>query len=57
MNLVTGSRELDHGNRQKLYFNSKYLNASDFGDQPTAWTITAISGEMIGRKSQCYNRA
>lgn len=48
MNLVTGSRELDHGNRQKLYFNSKYLSASDLSDQPTAWTVTAISSEIIG---------
>lgn len=35
--------------RSSDYFNSKYLNASNFGDQPTTWTVTAVGSEIIGR--------
>jgi hypothetical protein len=35
--------------RASDYTNSKYLSASDFGDQPTTWTITAVGSEIIGR--------
>jgi hypothetical protein len=28
---------------------SDYISASDFGDQPTTCTITAVGSEIIGR--------
>jgi hypothetical protein len=31
------------------FTNSKYLSASDFGDQFSDWTITAVGAEIIGR--------
>jgi hypothetical protein len=30
------------------YTSSKYFNASDFGDEPSNWTITAVTSEIVG---------
>src|SRR5215469_2678507 len=35
--------------RASDFINSKSLSASDFGDQPTNWTITAVGSDIIGR--------
>jgi hypothetical protein len=35
--------------RASDFISSKYLSASDFDDQPTTWTITAVGSEIIGR--------
>ena len=35
--------------RASDFSNSKYFSASDFGDQPSNWTITAVGSEIIGR--------
>lgn len=36
--------------RASDFISSKYLSASDFGDQPTDWVITAVGSEIIGRE-------
>jgi hypothetical protein len=35
--------------RASDFNSSKYLSASEFGDQPSNWTITAVGSEIIGR--------
>ena len=35
--------------RASDFSSSKYLSASDFGDQPNNWIITAVGSEIIGR--------
>jgi hypothetical protein len=35
--------------RASDYTSGKYLSASDFGDQPTNWIITAVGSEVVGR--------
>lgn len=35
--------------RASDFTHSKYLSASDFGDQPSNWVITAVGSEIIGR--------
>jgi hypothetical protein len=35
--------------RASDFSSSKYLSASDFGNQPTNWSITAVGSEIIGR--------
>ena len=34
--------------RASDFTNSKYLSASDFDDQSSNWTITAVASEVIG---------
>jgi hypothetical protein len=35
--------------RASDFTSSKYLSASDFGNQPTHWIIAAVASEIIGR--------